>query len=1213
MNGTTGRPTPETRDTRIFDSDAENENATKTLSMNESTAKTVEIGDAAQRKHIVGSRVSGSGIIGGYQIVRKIGEGGMGVVYEAEQQTPRRRVALKVIRGGPSASDYHLRMFEREIQALARLRHPGIVSIYEAGRFDDGQVFFAMELLQGESLIDFVDARESTRPLAVNEKLRLFAKVCEIVSYAHQRGVIHRDLKPGNIYVADDGFDGSQSGTSDRSSVKVLDFGLARITDPDPGGATDVSQIGHIKGTLSYMSPEQLTGNPADIDVRSDVYALGVILYEILSGRLPYDISRAPVPVAMRMISQDSPAPLSRSMKTSIADGRRTVSKVDADIETIVFKALEKEPERRYQSAAAMLEDVTRYLSDQPILARPPSAVYQFKKLVLRHKTASASLAGLFLMLLAFGAVMAAQNARITSERNRAWVAQQLAEEQGIQADEARDSEQKQRLIAEQNLFRAEEQQRIAEREKSEAERARKAEEEQRLVAENSLRQARQEKDRAERQTGLARKQEVIANEQRSLAEKRETEAEEQRKAALASSEANRRLLYNAQMNLAGQAWEQADVQRMQQLLESQIPKPGETDLRGFEWYHAWKLANSEQRSFRLNAISAQYVDGGKLLVINEYEKLPDNNAVPAVRVVQPETGREVARSKGRLFIGADPAGRLMTIGIERLRQLGSEGRTSVEFMDPHSGVMEPSAFTVPKDSFNSISPDGRFIAERVSSGTMVLKEIATGRELHTFTTNGYLFSPEFSEDGRFLALIDSDRGVSRRVIVWDSVSNTLHAELGKSDGSDFRAVAVSPGGKLLASRNFDGTLTVWDLAKKTKRWGSEKDELEKTFGGGMSRLVFSPDGRMIAETIGRAVKLWLPVGSRIIKGSGEPAANVAFSPDSRNLAVVARGGSVKVWDIPSLAARGINGFQSSLAADARTLAVSVNGGVKFWDIRENRELYSFAQSEARSRPSDVAISPDGRRLALIRLVNPESPRPELTNPDSELELWDVERREKIRSIEKGARKAIFSPDGHFLAVVNGKGSVMIDDFEVALWDVTAGTRVASLGKGHSVEFSPDGRLIAVGHNHIVRLLEAGTLREIGTLPKQQLFGLVDRPITFSPTGKLIATNFENEVFLWDTATRAEIGALKGHSDNVSSIDFSPDGRRIVTASNQDGTIRVWDVETQSQLMTFRVDHPNSARFSSDGQFLLVVTRDGIRAWRAASQDEVSKQLADKR
>ncbi|MEX1310781.1 MAG: serine/threonine-protein kinase [Candidatus Sulfomarinibacteraceae bacterium] len=325
--------------------------------------------------------------IGGYRIVGVLGEGGMGIVYEAEQSSPRRRVALKVIRGGHFVDEAHIKMFQREAETLARLKHPNIGAIYESGRTDEGHHFFAMELVRGETLDRYLARRSGPiDPAELDHRLELFRKVCDAVQYAHQRGVIHRDLKPSNIIVTDElsssGASIGSSGSAPAATVKILDFGLARITEEDIA-MTQITEIGVIKGTLPYMAPEQAKGDGEAIDIRTDVYALGVILYEMLAGRRPYDTARSGILEAVRVICEEPPAPLSATWS-----GTR---KLDPDVETIVGTALEKEPERRYASAAALSEDVGRFLESQPILARPPSAVYQLRKMVNRHRTAFAA------------------------------------------------------------------------------------------------------------------------------------------------------------------------------------------------------------------------------------------------------------------------------------------------------------------------------------------------------------------------------------------------------------------------------------------------------------------------------------------------------------------------------------------------------------------------------------------------------------------------------------------------------------------------------------------------------------------------------------------------------------------------------------------------------------------------------------------------------
>jgi tetratricopeptide (TPR) repeat protein/tRNA A-37 threonylcarbamoyl transferase component Bud32 len=321
--------------------------------------------------------------LGRYRVLHLIGEGGMGTVYKVEQDRPHRIVALKVIRPGLQSEEL-LRRFERESEVLARLHHPGVAQIFEVGTADAGsgpQPYFAMEFIKGAPLHEYA----RTHGLNTRQRLELVAKVCDAVEHAHQRGIIHRDLKPGNVLVDESG------------QPKVLDFGVARATDSD-ARATRQTDVGQLIGTLAYMSPEQVLGDPLELDTRSDVYALGVILFELLADRLPYELG-ANLLDSVRAIREEDPARLS-----SISRSYR------GDVETIVAKALEKDRTRRYSSASALAADIRRYLSDEPITARPASTTYQLQKFARRHR-ALVTAAAVIVVVLTGGIVVSASAA----------------------------------------------------------------------------------------------------------------------------------------------------------------------------------------------------------------------------------------------------------------------------------------------------------------------------------------------------------------------------------------------------------------------------------------------------------------------------------------------------------------------------------------------------------------------------------------------------------------------------------------------------------------------------------------------------------------------------------------------------------------------------------------------------------------------------------
>ncbi|MFK8015879.1 MAG: serine/threonine-protein kinase, partial [Gammaproteobacteria bacterium] len=385
--------------------------------------------DAASLTNIVerGARTASIGIareevptqMGPYRIIKEIGEGGMSVVYAAEQSQPvRRQVALKVIRPGMDTREVIAR-FESERQALAVMDHPNIAKIFDAGTSDRGRPYFVMELVDGQPLTEYCDERR----LDLVQRLRLFMTVCDAIAHAHQKGVVHRDLKPSNILVAEH---------DEKALVKVIDFGIAKAVDATLSDDPLVTRLGQLVGTPGYMSPEQAAAKTQDIDTRTDVYSMGVVLYELLVGVLPHDTSGRSA-AEMREMVRDRATPRPSARLTQLGEQRRVSAEarrtdhgalratLASSLDWVVLKAMEKDRERRYQSIYELKSDVRDYLEHRPVSARPPSTRYVFGQFVRRNRRAVAVATIVFVALLAgvttasiglIRATIAEQNAR---------------------------------------------------------------------------------------------------------------------------------------------------------------------------------------------------------------------------------------------------------------------------------------------------------------------------------------------------------------------------------------------------------------------------------------------------------------------------------------------------------------------------------------------------------------------------------------------------------------------------------------------------------------------------------------------------------------------------------------------------------------------------------------------------------------------------------
>jgi serine/threonine protein kinase len=359
--------------------------------------------------------------IGPYRLVKKLGEGGMGQVWLAEQTAPlQRQVALKLIKVG-IYDDSVLQRFQSERQSLAIMEHPSIAKVFDAGATVDGQPYFVMEYVPGVPITDYCDQKR----LKIRERLELFVKVCEGVQHAHQKAIIHRDLKPANILVAE--VDG-------KPVPRIIDFGLAKAATPQAVAETMFTQVGAFVGTPGYMSPEQADPKVQDVDTRTDVYSLGVVLYVLLTGFLPFDTKqwdKQPLYEVLRRLREEEPRRPSTKIRmekesaTGTAEMRGTepkqlVSLLHGDLDCITIKALEKDRARRYGTPSELAGDITRYLGNEPVVARPASTSYRLRKYVRRHRIGVAAAAGVVAVLIAFAVMQAVQLRRITRERDRA-------------------------------------------------------------------------------------------------------------------------------------------------------------------------------------------------------------------------------------------------------------------------------------------------------------------------------------------------------------------------------------------------------------------------------------------------------------------------------------------------------------------------------------------------------------------------------------------------------------------------------------------------------------------------------------------------------------------------------------------------------------------------------------------------------------------------
>ena len=1024
--------------------------------------------------------------IGRYRLVEVLGEGGCGVVYVAEQSEPvRRQVALKVIKLGMDTKQVVAR-FEAERQALAMMDHPGIAKVFDAGATEAGRPYFVMELLRGARITHYCDAAG----LGVRARLELFIKVCQSIQHAHQKGIIHRDIKPSNILVV----------TQDGEAVaKVIDFGIAKATGGRLTDSTVFTHLNQFMGTPAYMSPEQAEMGGIDIDTRSDIYSLGVVLYELLAGTTPFDPNELAalgfdgIRRTIREREPMRPSVMGRARRLGVAGessmGQR--EEVAADLDWIVMKCLEKDRDRRYETANGLAMDLGRFLNNEPVVARPPTPVYRMQKAWRRNRVA-------FVMTALVGMVLVVSLVVST----RAWV--RAEQDRGV-AEKARQAEQRHRFRA--DLERVESQ---------------------RLLYAANMNLVQQ----AWEDNNLGRMRQLLSETasspdkgfewfywQRVVHQPLQTFSGHRASVwAVAFSRDGSRVASGGEDRMV-RLWDLSESGKHQRWVN-----PGGT---------VYSVALTSDGSRLLTADDAGTVGEWEVETGKRVRVLEGHGSRVYSVVVSPKGGRYATASEDKTVRIWDAAS-----GREVMRLSGHQGWVrSVVFSPDGTRVLsggddntarlwdvgngrELGVLMGHTDRIYAVdwSPDGREVATASWDGTVgVWDSMKFQRRLTLKGHSGWVRSVAYSPDGRRLVSGGEDQ-VAR---VWNAQTGELEWVL-KGHAARVRWAVFSPDNRRIATASGDETV---------RMWSADGNRIQRAAIGHRSwvqSLSFSGDGRKIA-TGGKdaSARLW-DVGTgetlAVYLGHTGSVNTVELSRDATRLLTASSDGTARVWDaetkreLTRVSSHSGTIWAAAFSPDLGSFATcGSDRETRLWDTSSGKLLREF------HGPSEglycVSFSKDGSTLATA-------------GEDGIIRLWNVQSGEQWRVLVGHVgmvRRVGFSPDGTRL-VSGGLDQV------VRIWDVKTGKQLREI-RGHrgsilAVGYSMDGRRIASGSDDGTgRLWDAETGR-----------GLIDFKghdawvwcIGVSPDGGCVATGgFDQILRLWDSARDRELNRWE-HQERLS-------------------------------------------------------------------------------
>jgi WD40 repeat protein/serine/threonine protein kinase len=1051
--------------------------------------------------------------LGDYQIMREVGRGGMGVVYEAQQLSLGRHVAIKVLPAHALLDRRHLGRFQREARSAAKLHHTNIVPVFGVGE-QDGLHYYVMQFIQGLGLdvvleemrrlrqargkqaptqgelpgrptnvtqdISAVDVARglltgefrhseendeggrmkdegrqrggadssfilhpsslsssaiihlpgqsegSTLSESGNQYWQSVAhvgvQVADALAHAASQGVLHRDIKPSNLLLDDTG------------NVWVTDFGLAKAqSDSD-----DLTRTGDVVGTLRYMAPERFSGQG---DLRSDVYSLGLTLYEMLVLRPAFD--EADRNRLVRQVMHDEPV-----------QPRKLNPSVPRDLETVVLKAIARDPAHRYQTPAEMADDLKRFVEDRPVAARRIGTAERLWRWCRRNPLVSALAAGVVLSLL-FGMMLAL------------YFAAQAHSEAAL---------------------------------------------------------------------AKANEKQAEANEQKALAEKWLSD----------------RRLYDAEINLAYQAWRDSRIAVARDLLQRQVPRNADgADYRDFEWHYLQRLCQ-----------------------LSDFHSLKGHSKA-AWKVAFSGDGRRLASSSwdGTVMIWD-------AVTWDRLFTLRG-----------HTGLVAAVSF----------SPNGSTLACGDEQGFIKTWDVASGKQILSWKAHADRVQDlSFSPDGRQIASASLDGNVG----LWQASTGTALRTLDHTHA--VWCVAYAPDGRSLASGGDDGCVKLWDVGS-----GRQRQTLRHT--GDVRCLAYSPDGRLLACGDNHILRVWNPLSGepvRSFRGHSDDVWGVAFSPDSRRIASCSPDQTVRVWDLgadlETLTLRHAEAvFGLAFQPHGCVLASAGDDGtVRIWDATST-ELECLALPGHEGQIMRLAYRPDGRQFASSSNLQLGPGRWR-----SELRVWDADKRHGLRTFLPPENVMItsiaYSADNRWLAASLCQASSQPQSVpaQIKLWNAATGIEQGTL-PGHtpcirSLAFGPDGRLASGGDDHTIRIWDVDTMR-----PLRTLFGH-GRDVTavaFSSDGRLASGSFDKTVQIWDLTVGEEPVALLRQPGSIDRLAFSPSGRELASACAD--SVPVWDTTTMDRKLVLKGKGTYYLAYTPSGERIATADEAGIKIWDARTGIEL--------